>query len=63
MHDVLGVFKKHNVNIISIASPSFMVEGKRIAAIRIEPENYQGIVKELEDAGFPVLSVGKWPSV
>ncbi len=63
MLGVLEIMKKHNVNIISIITPSFMVEGKRIAAIRIQTEDYQNIVKDLEKAGYPVLSVGKWPSI
>jgi hypothetical protein len=49
--------------VISIVSPSFLVEGKRIAAIRIETEAYEPIVRDLEKAGYPVLSVGKWPSI
>jgi acetoin utilization protein AcuB len=60
---ILEVFKKHNVDVISIVSPSFLVEGKRIAAIRIKTEKYGPIAKDLEKTGFPVLSVGKWPSV
>ena len=63
MLGILEVFKKHNVNIISIVSPSFMVEGKRIAAIRIKTEDYEDIVKDLEEAGYHVLSIGKWPPV
>jgi len=61
--EVLQVFKKHNANVISIITPSFMVEGKRIAAIRIKTEDYKQIVKDLEKAGYDVLSIGKWPSV
>ena len=60
---ILEVFKKHNVDVISIVSPSFLVEGKRIAAIRIKTEKYESIAKDLEKAGYPVLSVGKWPSI
>jgi acetoin utilization protein AcuB len=60
---ILEVFKKHNVNIISIVTPSFVVEGKRIAAIRIKTENYKDIVKDIEKAGYDVLSIGKWPSL
>ena len=60
---ILEVFKKHNVNVISIASPTFIVGGKRLAAIRIRTEKYKEIVNDLEKAGYPVLSVGKWPSV
>jgi len=63
MLGVLEVFKNHNVNVISIVSPSFIVEGKRITAIRIRTEKYEPIVKDLEKAGYQVLSVGKWPSI
>ncbi len=61
--EILQVFKKHNVNVISIITPSFMVEGKRIAAIRIKTEDYKQVVKDLEKAGYDVLSIGKWPSI
>ena len=63
MLGILEIFKKHNVNIISIVTPSFMVEGKRIAAIRIRTEEYKDVVTDLEKAGFDVLSIGKWPSI
>jgi acetoin utilization protein AcuB len=63
MFGILEIFKKHNVNVISIVSPSFMVEGKRIVATRIKTEEYEPIVKDLEKAGYAVLSVGKWPSL
>ena len=63
MLGVLEMFKKHNINIISIVTPSFMVEGKRIAAIRIKTEDYKDVVKDLEKAGYDVLSIGKWPSI
>jgi acetoin utilization protein AcuB len=63
MLGVLEVIKKHNVNIISIVTASFAVEGKRIAAIRIKTEDYKNIVKDLEKAGYEVLSIGKWPSI
>ena len=63
MLGILEVFKKHNVNVISIVTPSFMVEGKRIAAIRIKTQDYKDIVKDLEKAGYDVLSIGKWPSI
>ena len=63
MLGILEVFKKHNINIISVVTPSFMVERKRIAAIRIQTENYQESVKDLEKAGYEVISVGKWPSL
>ena len=63
MFGVFEIFKEHDVNVISMVSPSFMVEGKRVAAIRIRTEEYQPIVKDLEKAGYTVLSIGKWPSV
>jgi len=63
MFGVFEIFKKHNVNVISMVSPSFMVEGKRIAAIRIGTKEYEPIVKDLEKAGYKVLSIGKWHSV
>jgi hypothetical protein len=40
-----------------------MVEGKRIAAIRMRTEDYENVVKDLEKAGYDVLSIGKWPSI
>jgi acetoin utilization protein AcuB len=60
---VLEVFKKHNISVISIVTPSFQVEGKRIAAIRIKTEKYKDIVADLEKVGYDVLSIGKWPSI
>ena len=63
MLGILEVFKKHNVNVISIVTPSFMVEGKRIAAVRIRTEEYKDLVTDLEKAGYDVLSIGKWPSI
>jgi len=63
MLGILEIFKKHNVNIISIVTPSFMVEGKRIAAIRIKTEEYKDLIADLEKAGYDVLSIGKWPSI
>jgi acetoin utilization protein AcuB len=63
MLQVLDVMKNRGVNIISIVTPSFMVEGKRIAALRIRTEDYKDIIKDLEGKGVDVLSIGKWPSV
>jgi acetoin utilization protein AcuB len=60
MLGVLEILEKHKVNVISIVSPSFMVEGKRVAAIRIKTEEYKPVVKNLEKAGYTVLSIGKW---
>jgi len=63
MLGVLEIFKKHNINVLSLVSPSFMVEGKRVAVIRIGTEKYEPIVKDLEQAGYAMLSIGKWPSI
>jgi acetoin utilization protein AcuB len=63
MLEILEVIKKHNINIISVVTPSFMVEGKRIAALRIRTEDYKDVVAELEKKGVVVLSIGKWPSI
>jgi acetoin utilization protein AcuB len=63
MLGILEIIKKHNIDIISIVTPSFKVEGKRISAIRIRTEDYKGVVADLEKAGYDVLSIGKWPSV
>jgi len=40
-----------------------LAERKRVAAIRIKTEKYEPIVKDLEKAGYTVLSTGKWPSI
>jgi acetoin utilization protein AcuB len=61
--DIFEVFKRHDVSVISITSPSFIVDGKRLTAIRIRTEKYKVIVQDLEKAGFPVLSIGQWPAV
>jgi acetoin utilization protein AcuB len=63
MLGVLEVIKKHNIDIISVVTGSFLVEGKRIAAIRIRTEDYKGVVDDLGKAGYDVLSIGKWPSI
>jgi acetoin utilization protein AcuB len=60
MLGVFEIFKKDNVSVTSMVSPSFMVEGKRVVAIRIKTEEYKPVVKDLEEAGYPVLSIGKW---
>jgi acetoin utilization protein AcuB len=63
IHGVLTVFKKHEVNLISIVAPSYLVEGKRMVVFRIRTQEYEEIIKELEDLDFEVLSVVKWPSM
>ena len=63
MLGILEVFKKRNINIISIVSPSFRIEGKRIAVIRMQTKDYKDVVEDVEKAGYDVLSIGKWPSI
>lgn len=63
MLGILEIFKKYKANVISLVTPSFMVEGNRLAAVRIKTEQYKDIVKDLEKAGYQVLSIGKWPSL
>lgn len=60
MHGVLEVIKKHNINLVSVVSPSFKVNGKRVCAFRIETQHYEDVVKELEQMGYEVLSIDKW---
>ncbi|HSB06833.1 MAG TPA: CBS and ACT domain-containing protein [Thermodesulfobacteriota bacterium] len=60
MHGVLEIMKKHNINIISIVSPTFKVNGKRVAAVRIQTHDYENIVKELNQTGYEVISINKW---
>jgi len=59
----LDIIKKHNINLISVVTPSFLVDGKRIAAMRLQTEDVEEVVKELEKSGYDVLSIGRWPSV
>lgn len=58
---VLEVIKNHNVNVASIYSHPITVEGKRLVVIRIETNEYMGIVKDLEKIGYKVESVLTWP--
>ena len=62
LHGILEVIKNLNVNIIAVVTPTFKVQGKRLAAVRIETQDYKAIVKGLEKAGYEVLSVDKWPT-
>jgi len=62
LHDVLEVVKKHNVNLISVVTPSYTFHGKRIVAIRIQTFDYDKIVEELKASEYEVLSIDKWPS-
>jgi len=63
MHNVLQVIKKYNINLISVYTSSYKVEGKRIVVIRIKTQEFENIVKDIEKTGFKVLAVDKWPSM
>jgi len=63
VHDVLEVIKRYNVNLISVYTSSYKVEGKRIVVFRIRTQEYDEIVKEIEKLGYTVLAVDKWPSM
>jgi len=63
VHDVLEIIKKYNINLISIYTSSYKVEGKRIVVIRIGTQEYENVVNEIERLGYKVLAVDKWPSV
>jgi acetoin utilization protein AcuB len=63
IHDVLEIVKKYNINLISIYTSSYKVEGKRIVVIRIGTQEYENVVNEIERLGYKVLAVDKWPSV
>lgn len=60
MHGILEIMKNHKINIISIVSPTFKVNGKRVAAVRIQTHDYDNLVKELKQKGYDVLSINKW---
>jgi hypothetical protein len=60
---VLEVIKNYNVNVISIFSPTFTVEGKRQVVIRLKTQDYERIVRDLEKGGYGIESVTKWPSM
>ena len=51
LHDVLAVVKKHNVNLISVVTPSYQVDHNRIVAIRIQTLDYGKIVEDLRHSG------------
>jgi acetoin utilization protein AcuB len=60
LHGVLEIMKIHNINLISVVTPTFKVNGKRVVAVRIESHDYDNIVKELKEKGYEVLSVNEW---
>jgi acetoin utilization protein AcuB len=57
---MLEILNNYHVNIVSLLLVSFLVDGKRLAVLRVNTEKYKLIVKELEQSGYQVLSEGKW---
>ena len=41
LHGILEVIKNVNVNIIAVVTPTFKVQGKRLAAVRVETQDYR----------------------
>ncbi len=60
---VLKIFKDHNINVISIITPTLTFEGKRTVVIRIKTHKHEEVVRDLEKAGYEITHVTKWPSV
>jgi acetoin utilization protein AcuB len=60
---VLKVIKDHNINVISVISPTLTFEGRRMVVIRMKSHEYEDVVKELEKAGYEIMNVTKWPSM
>ncbi len=63
MFGILQVINKYNVNIISIVSPTYSVEGRRLAVIRLKSQNVDPILSDLKELNYEVLSTVKWPSM
>ncbi len=59
---ILGIINKHQVNVISFILAPDMIDGKGLAVIRIQKGEHKNLIKDLEGAGFPVLSKDHWPS-
>ena len=60
---VLKVIKDHNINVISVISPTLTFEGRRMVVIRMKSHEYEDVVKKLEKAGYEIMNVTKWPSI
>jgi acetoin utilization protein AcuB len=59
---VFQILKKHQARPISILSPSFLVDGKRLLLLRLQPDDFERILDELKKENIEVLSIGQWPS-
>jgi acetoin utilization protein AcuB len=60
---VLKIFKDHNINVISIITPTLTFEGKRTVVIRIKTHEHEEVARDLEKAGYEITHVTKWPPV
>jgi acetoin utilization protein AcuB len=59
----LKVIKERNINVISVISPTLTFEVKRMVVIRMKTHEYEDVIKELEQGGYEILNVTKWPSM
>jgi acetoin utilization protein AcuB len=59
--EVFQILKKHKAQPISILSPSFLVDGKRLLLLRLQLNDFENILDELKKENIEVLSMGKWP--
>jgi ACT domain-containing protein len=62
MFGILQVINRYDVNIISIVSPTYSVEGRRLAVIRLGTQNVEPILNDLKELNYEVLSTVEWPS-
>jgi len=63
MFGILQIINKYNVNIISIVSPTYSVEGRRLAVIRLKTQNVEPILSDLRELNYEVVSTEQWPSM
>jgi acetoin utilization protein AcuB len=54
---VAQLIKKHNVNIVSVMTIPATKKGKRIVVFRLSATDPSAVRKEIEGAGYPVVSV------
>ena len=54
---VAQLIKKHNVNIVSVMTIPAVKKGKRIVVFRLSATDPSAVRKEIEGAGYPVVSV------
>jgi acetoin utilization protein AcuB len=62
MFGILQVINRYDVNIISIVSPTYTVQGRRLAVIRLKTQDVEPILSDLRELDYEVLSTVQWPS-